>query len=108
MEGQIVYKKNEFIIFSVSNEFIVYNTKKEWKDGHTHLKNFKSSKNAIFFVIYNKIPRDHSFYYLTSLMRISNNEEYINKIDSLLQVKKNKDKNYYFNSNKGIKRRNKR
>ena len=42
-----VYEKKEFIIFQVKNGYIAYNTKKSFKDGHTHLRSFESAKTAI-------------------------------------------------------------
>jgi hypothetical protein len=85
-ESRVRYKKKEFIIFSVRNGFIVYNTKKEFKEGHTHLNNFKACKNAIYFVLNRKIPKDKSKYYLNSLKRISNDKNYIYEIDKILET----------------------
>ncbi len=48
----VIYRKDEFIILKVSEGFIVYNTKKEWENGHSHLKSLKAAKTAI-----NKEPR---------------------------------------------------
>ena len=32
----VIYRKDEFIILKVSEGFIVYNTKKEWENGHSN------------------------------------------------------------------------
>ena len=63
-----VYEKKEFIIFQVKNGYIAYNTKKSFKDGHTHLRCFESAKTAIDLVIRRKVPRSTDLYYLTSLI----------------------------------------
>ena len=80
-----VYEKKEFIIFQVKNGYIAYNTKKAFKDGHTHMKCFKSAKTVIDLVIRKKVPRSTDLYYLTSLIRLSEDLFYINKIEELIK-----------------------
>ena len=38
-----VYAKNEYVILysEHNNNYTVYNTKKEWENGHTHINSFK-------------------------------------------------------------------
>ena len=86
-----VYEKKEFIIFQVKNGYIAYNTKKVFKDGHTHLRCFKSAKTAIDLVIRKKVPRSTDSYYLTSLIRLSEDTVYISKINELMQKIENKN-----------------
>lgn len=92
-----IYKKDEFIIFPVRSGYIAVNTKGEFKDNHTHLKHFNATKKAINLVIGKKIPRSNSFYYLNSLKRLSLDQEYKDKITSLIKVKKQKGKQVYRN-----------
>ena len=94
-----VYEKKEFIIFQVKNGYIAYNTKKSFKDGHTHLRCFESAKTAIDLVIRRKVPRSTDLYYLTSLIRLSEDLAYITKINDLIKYKeeKSKIKNYQNN-----------
>ena len=42
-----VYEKKEYIILKVKKGYIVYNTKKEFENGHTHLQSFEMSKTII-------------------------------------------------------------
>lgn len=42
-----VFERKGFIIFQVKEGYIAYNTKKNFEEGHTHLKNFNAAKNAI-------------------------------------------------------------
>lgn len=79
-----VYERKEFIIFQVKNGYVVYNTKKDFKEGHTHLKCFRSAKTAIDLVIRSKIPRSTDLYYLTSLIRLSKDVVYVDKIKKLI------------------------
>ena len=94
-----VYERKEFIIFQVKNGYIAYNTKKAFKEGHTHMKCFKSAKTVIDLVIRKKVPRSNDLYYLTSLIRLSENLAYITKINDLIKYKeeKSKIKNYQNN-----------
>lgn len=88
----VIYRKDEFIILKASEGFIVYNTKKEWENGHSHLKSFKAAKTAINLVQKDKLPRSREFYYLTTLQRISAEEEYIERIEQLKQTMKERGK----------------
>ncbi|WP_297134587.1 hypothetical protein [Terrisporobacter sp.] len=92
-----IYEKKEFIIFQVKNGYVAYNTKKDFKKGHTHLKCFRSAKTAIDLVIKRKIPRSTDLYYLTSLIRLSEDIVYVDKIKELIECKEKKieNKNYY-------------
>ncbi|MCR1824105.1 MULTISPECIES: hypothetical protein [Terrisporobacter] len=101
-----VYEKKEFIIFQVKNGYIAYNTKKVFKDGHTHLRCFESAKTAIDLVIRRKVPRTTDSYYLTSLIRLSEDTGYISKINELIKYRKEKSNvsNYHKNTVKILKR----
>ncbi len=98
----LVYSKDEFIILKKSRGFIVYNTKKEWEEGHSHLKSYKAAKTAINLVRKNKLPRSRGLYYLTTLQILSQDEKYIDRIEQLKQTRKQKGKKQsYYNVNKG-------
>ena len=92
-----IYEKDKYIIFRVKNGFVVYNTRKKFEDGHTHLKNYNACVSAINLCIKCKIPRNKSYYFLRSLSRISNDEYYSNEISSLIDVKKSKSNLNYRN-----------
>lgn len=92
-----IYEKKEFMIFKVKQGYIAYNTKKNFQEGHTHLKHFEAAKTAIDLVINKKVPRSTDGYYLTSLIRLSEDELYISKINELLtsREQKGKKEKYY-------------
>ncbi|MGL5718006.1 MAG: hypothetical protein ACRCX2_33695 [Paraclostridium sp.] len=89
---KLVYIKKNFLIDKVSNGYIVININKDFKCGHTHLKSFKASKTAIDLVLNRKIPRSTNFYYLESLIRLSDDEIYIKKLNELIETRKRKGK----------------
>lgn len=98
----IIYKRKQFNVYFVEDEYIVHNT--QMKDfAHTHIRNLSACKWIIELSIKHKVPHDINKYFLVSLSRINNDENYLRRINDLLKNKKKKD--YYYNSNKGIKKR---
>lgn len=101
-----IYERKEFIIFQVKEGYIVYNTKKEFEGGHTHLKHFEAAKTAIDLVINKKIPKSTDGYYLASLIRLSDDDNYINKINNLIESREQKGKKEkYYNAGYKIAKR---
>ncbi len=87
-----IFERKEFIIFQVKEGYIAYNTKKAFKDGHTHLKHFNAAKKAIDLVINKKTPKSTNVYYLISLIRLTNDDSYVEKINELIDVRNKKGK----------------
>ncbi|MCR8745002.1 hypothetical protein [Romboutsia lituseburensis] len=93
-----IYEKKEFIIFQVKEGYVVYNTKKSFQEGHTHLKHFEAAKTAVDLVINKKIPKSTDGYYLSSLIRLSDDDKYISKINDLIETREQKGKkSKYYN-----------
>ena len=92
-----IYERKEFIIFQVKEGYIVYNTRKSFQEGHTHLKHFEAAKTAVDLVINKKVPKSTDGYYLSSLIRISDDDKYISKINELIEARdqKGKKEKYY-------------
>ena len=67
---------------------------------HTHIKSKSFCKRLIDFVVDNKVLPRVSNYILESCIRLSSNENYIQKISKLIETRKLKDKQYYFNPHK--------
>ena len=65
------------------------------QDRHTHLKCYNACYNVIDDVLSEKLPYSRSKWYLISLMRLSTNPEYINKIQKVLDARENKTKYRY-------------
>lgn len=99
MKTNKIYEKNGYIIIKSKSGYIACNTNKKFKEGHTHLKSYNAAKTAIDLVIKKKIPKSYSVYFLTSLMRISNDIQYIKHINDIMYIRKNKGlKEKYINS----------
>lgn len=97
-----VYSKGHFNIYASPSQdaYIVHNTRKEFKDGHTHLYNFKTAKFIIDLCLHKRIPHDLCLYHLESLRRLSDDKEYTRKLEELIHSKKSKKKQMYFNTRK--------
>lgn len=96
-----IYEKNEFIVLKVHScntiGFIIHNTNKEWEGGHTHLTSFDMAKTIISNVIQQKKPKTNNVYLMRSHIRISNNEQYNEYIEHLINTKRHKTKQNYYN-----------
>lgn len=99
--SQKVYEKEHYVVLKVKSGnkvgYIAYNTKKEWKDGHTHLDSFDMAKTVISNVIKRKKPKTKNLYLIRSHARLSDDLAYIRYIDELIDVKKSKGKSTYRN-----------
>ena len=92
-----VYEKSEYIILKVKKGYIVYNTRKVFSEGHTHIRSFSMAKTLIDNCIKHKKPKSSSPYIITSHIRVANDDKYIKMLEELLRSKKNpKDKYYNF------------
>lgn len=67
---------------------------------HTHLRNLAPSYKLIDNVVLKKIPKRCGNYYLESHARLSTDENYIRKVTELLEVRKNKTQQFYYNPHK--------
>lgn len=83
----------------MKNGYIAYNTKKVFKDGHTHLRCFESAKTAIDLVIRKKVPRSTDLYYIKSLIRLSEDNIYISKINELIKYREEELNREKYNKN---------
>lgn len=96
-----IYEREGYIILKVCSGnkvgFIIYNTKKEWEEGHTHLNSFDMAKTIISNVIKNKKPKTNNLYLLRSHIRISDNSKYTRYIEELINTKRSKSNNKYRN-----------
>ena len=82
-----IYSKESFVIIRADAEFIVINKDKQFKDGHTHIRNFKTAKYLIDMVIHKRIPYHLPIYLLVSLRRLSADDNYIQKLQRLITIK---------------------
>lgn len=67
-------------------------------DYHTHMKSKQLAKTVIHNVCYGKIPLNSRDYTLISMYRLSNDKKYREKIQQILDTRKQKGKkNDYYN-----------
>lgn len=59
-------------------------------DKHTHLKTINACRSVIDNVLDEKLPYSKCKWYLRSLIRLSTNEEYVKKIEALLETRERK------------------
>lgn len=86
-----VYERKSFMILEGKSEYIVINKNKPFENGHTHLKNYHTAVWLINLASHNTVPKHISDYLLESLIRISKDRHYIDKLNSMRkQVKKHK------------------
>ncbi|MCR3760770.1 hypothetical protein [Clostridium felsineum] len=76
-----IYKRNKYIIVPVNSDYLVINTNKVFKKGHTHVKKINTAKMLIDFAIFKEIPKNP--YFIGNLIRISDDETYIEKLKGL-------------------------
>lgn len=93
-----IYQKKEYIILKVKKGYIVYNTKKEFENGHTHLHSFEMSKTIIDNSINKKRPKTNNLYLLESHIRVTNDSKYKRLLQEILSAKSNRSKDHkYYN-----------
>lgn len=98
-----IYRKRYFNIYNAGNSFIVHNTKMDFTDGHTHIKNFSTAKFIIELSLHKTIPKHLSDYLIISLIRLNKQDiEYKDKLEKMLNVNK---QNRYGTSFKGYKQK---
>lgn len=105
-----ICEKKEFVILynDYKDEYVVYNRKLEWKTEnddkhHTHCNNLKVAYRLIDYAINKKIGKKMSKYFIESLMRISKDERYKQKLQNILEGKEPKE--VYYNKSKAYRKR---
>lgn len=81
--SDVVYRNREFIILKKKKGFIIVNTNKEFKNGHTHIKVYNIAKTLINLAKKSKLPKTKNKYILESLIRISNDKNYIKSLEEM-------------------------
>ena len=72
-------------MYKTSEGFIVHNSLKPFKEGHTHLSNYNVAKHIIFLALTLEVPDKLSKYLLVSLIRLSTDARYIRAIESKIR-----------------------
>ena len=101
LDGVTIKRIDKFSIIKAGDSFIVHNTAKKFKEGHTHIRHYKYCLKLIYNVLQKKRPATKNMYLLESHRRISDNETYKELIKQLMESRKNKKQNYV-NIQKGV------
>lgn len=83
-----IYKKRSFVIYRVRDGHIIYNTKKPFSEGHTHVSNYDTAIRIMNIAISKEIPRHLSDYLLESLIRLTDDENFRIRIENLRENRK--------------------
>ena len=84
-----IYQRKEYIILKASDGYIVHNTKKKFEKGHSHIRSFQKAKSIIDLCVRKKLPNRPTKWEIESLIRVSNDSEYINELKIYMEKKEN-------------------
>lgn len=73
-----IYKKVNFIVIPVCKNFLIINTEKIFREGHTHVKNVEIARLLIDLALEKRLPKNP--YFVENLVRISIDKNYIDKL----------------------------
>lgn len=80
-----IYSNRQFKIYETLYGYIVHNSCKPFEQGHTHIKNYNTAKYLVYLSIHKIVPKKLQTYLMVSLIRISDDLEYISRLSSKLQ-----------------------
>lgn len=88
-----LYKRGSYEIYGNGNKaYVVYNKNLPFDEGHTHINNFETAKYIIYLCNTKKIPKHLSLYLYESIIRITDDKVYKNKIINELNRESKKRK----------------
>ena len=80
-----IFQRKEYSIYKASDGYIVHNTNKPFEKGHTHVHSFNKAKSIVDLCIRKKLPNTPRAWEIESLMRLTRNNAYYNKLRDLLE-----------------------
>jgi hypothetical protein len=82
---------NNLQIEKVKDGYILFRPN-QFQDFHTHLKSYRMAKQIKYNAEHNQMPKTRNIRLLYSHIRVSDNKNYIDKIQQLIDTKKQKGK----------------
>lgn len=76
-------KYGKFVIHKKNNSYLVVNINKPFKDGHTHVERLDVAEILCKLAYRKQLPKSRSERFLESLIRISEDKDYISKLHTL-------------------------
>lgn len=83
-----VHKRENFVIYSVRDGYIIHNEKKPFSVGHTHISNFDTAKYIVNISRRKTIPKNMSRYLLISLIRLASDTHYRHRLENEINQQK--------------------
>lgn len=96
---RVVDQTGDYKILKSSRGYIVKNVNGEYKN-HGHFRQLKTCYTIIRLIQKQQVPK--SKYLRESAIRLSADIDYVNKVKR--KIKKDNDKQHYYNSQKGVRR----
>lgn len=84
--AKTIYTRKEYAIYRVKNGYIIHNRKLKFDEGHTHIFKYDKAKSLIDLAVRKKLPNTPRKWEIESLMRVTNNNTYRNKLRDLYQT----------------------
>ena len=75
-----IFQRKEYSIYRAGDGFVVHNTNKKFENGHTHVNNFYKAKILVIMAIKREIDDKLSKRDIESLIRLTNDNRYRNKL----------------------------
>ena len=80
-----IFQRKEYSIYKASGGYIIHNTNGDFRNHHTHVRTFSKAKSIVDLCIRKKLPNTPRIWEIESLMRITNNNTYYNKLRDMLE-----------------------
>lgn len=81
---EVIYARGNFVMVRKRYGFIVINTKKPFKTGHTHVRSEYVGRVIIDNVRKGVLPKSHNTKLIVSHIRVSKDREYIRQLEDYL------------------------
>ena len=81
--NRVILYRHEFRIIKINSSYILYNSNKPFSNGHTHLQKFNSCISIIKLIERKGIPKNRSKYFIESILRVSDDRKYNEKLEDL-------------------------
>lgn len=100
-----IYEYKGFNIYNLgNNQYIVHNTNITDVFAHSHIRNYNTAKFVIKLTVSKTIRGDIPTYLMGSIIRLTSDERFKEEYQNVMNNKLRKKKDFYYNSNKGIRK----
>ena len=82
---EVVYARSHYVLIKKRYGYIVINTKKPFKEGHTHVRDLYVGRVIIDNVRKEILPKSRNEKLILSHIRVSNSKEYTKRLEEYLE-----------------------